>query len=71
MAALTTRRLASELGIRAPSSYKHVQSKEDIVLALHVRALRGQADALSDCRDLSTVLPLTVPGRRAIRGCTS
>lgn len=55
LAALTMRRLADELGIRAPSLYKHVQGKEDIVLALQVRALQGQAEALAGARDLSSL----------------
>ena len=53
--ALTMRRLAAELGIQAPSLYKHVRSKGDIVAALQARALRGQAEALTDCRELSAL----------------
>lgn len=55
LAALTMRRLADELGIRAPSLYKHVRSKEDIVLALQARALREQAEVLSGARDLRSL----------------
>jgi len=45
--ALTMRRLGEELGMRAPSLYKHVTRKDDIVAALQARALRGQAAALA------------------------
>jgi AcrR family transcriptional regulator len=53
--AVTMRRLASELGIQAPSLYKHVKGKDDIVVALQVRALEGQAAALSHCEDLASL----------------
>jgi AcrR family transcriptional regulator len=53
--AVTMRRLAGELGIQAPSLYKHVRGKEDIVVALQVRALEGQAAALSGCDDLGSL----------------
>jgi AcrR family transcriptional regulator len=45
--ALTMRRLADELGIRAPSLYKHVSGKDDIEAALQARALAGMRDALA------------------------
>jgi AcrR family transcriptional regulator len=45
--ALTMRRLGEELGMRAPSLYKHVTGKDDIVAALQARALQGQAAALA------------------------
>jgi AcrR family transcriptional regulator len=37
--ALTMRNLADRMGIRAPSLYKHVQDKDDIVAGLQERAL--------------------------------
>jgi AcrR family transcriptional regulator len=49
------RRLGQELGMRAPSLYKHVTSKDDIMTALQVRALQGQAAALADTRTLAEV----------------
>ncbi|HEX6351722.1 TetR/AcrR family transcriptional regulator [Actinophytocola sp.] len=45
-AALTMRRVAQEIGIRAPSLYKHVSSKNDIEAGLQERALRDMAVAL-------------------------
>jgi AcrR family transcriptional regulator len=45
--ALSMRRIADELGIRAPSLYKHVASKEAIEAALQQRALVGLRDALA------------------------
>lgn len=46
-AALTMRRVADVMGIRAPSLYKHVPNKEDIVAGLQERALRDLTEALS------------------------
>jgi AcrR family transcriptional regulator len=46
-AALTMRRVAEEMGIRAPSLYKHVTSKDDIEAGLQERALRDMAVALA------------------------
>jgi len=46
-AALTMRRVAGEMGIRAPSLYKHVTSKDDIEAGLQERALRDMAQALA------------------------
>jgi AcrR family transcriptional regulator len=46
-AALTMRRVAEEMGIRAPSLYKHVSGKEDIEAGLQERALRSIAAAVS------------------------
>jgi AcrR family transcriptional regulator len=37
--ALTMRKLADRMGIRAPSLYKHVQDKDDIVAGVQERAL--------------------------------
>lgn len=45
--ALTMRRLAEVLGMRAPSLYKHVHGKEEITAALQERALIGLAAALN------------------------
>jgi AcrR family transcriptional regulator len=44
--ALTMRRIADDLGIRAPSLYKHLRGKDDIVAALQGRALIDLAAAL-------------------------
>lgn len=46
--AMSMRRLAEVLGIRAPSLYKHVHGKEEIVAALQERTLRGMAAALGE-----------------------
>lgn len=50
--AVTMRRLAAELGMQAPSLYKHVKDKAEIEAALQERALRQQAAALADAADL-------------------
>jgi AcrR family transcriptional regulator len=55
VAALTMRRLADELGIQAPSLYKHVRSKEEIVTGLQARALQAQAAAFAGHDDLATL----------------
>ncbi|MGY1915188.1 TetR/AcrR family transcriptional regulator [Blastococcus sp. SYSU DS0973] len=44
---VTMRRLAAELGIQAPSLYKHVRGKDDIEAGLQERALRSMGEALS------------------------
>lgn len=44
---LTMRQLAQEIGVKAPSLYKHFPDKAAIEAALQERALRGQADALA------------------------
>jgi AcrR family transcriptional regulator len=46
-AALTMRRLASELGIKAPSLYKHVSSRDDIEAGLQARALVSMGEELA------------------------
>ncbi len=53
--AVTMRRLGQELGMRAPSLYKHVTGKDDIMTALQIRALQGQAAALAGTSTLSEV----------------
>jgi AcrR family transcriptional regulator len=45
--AVTMRRIATDLGIRAPSLYKHVGGKEEIEAALQERALEGMTEALT------------------------
>ncbi len=45
--ALTMRRLGDELGIRAPSLYKHVSGRDEIVVALQARALADMGAALA------------------------
>lgn len=53
---LTMRRLAAELGIQAPSLYKHLRSKDDIEALLQQRALEDLGATLeaapSNVRDL-------------------
>jgi AcrR family transcriptional regulator len=53
--ALTMRRLGEELGIQAPSLYKHVDGKDEIVTALQARALREQARALAGANTLTAL----------------
>ena len=45
--ALTMRRLADEMGMQAPSLYKHVRGKEDIEAGLQERALRALGEAIA------------------------
>lgn len=45
--ALTMRRVAAQMGIRAPSLYKHVSNKDDIEAGLQERALRDLTAALT------------------------
>jgi AcrR family transcriptional regulator len=45
--ALTMRELATRMGIRAPSLYKHVRDKSDIVAGLQERALVDMAEHLA------------------------
>jgi len=55
--ALTMRGVASAMGIRAPSLYKHVSSKEDIEAGLQERALRDLTVALSPAgTDLTAIM---------------
>lgn len=49
--ALTMRRVAEEMGIRAPSLYKHVSGKDDIEAGLQERALRDLTVALAPAGD--------------------
>lgn len=53
---LTMRRLADEMGIQAPSLYKHFTDKQAITTAVHVQYLEAQrevlATALADDSDL-------------------
>ena len=46
--ALTMRELADRMGIRAPSLYKHVRDKDDIVAGVQERALIDMARHLSE-----------------------
>jgi len=50
--AMSMRRLAGELGIRAPSLYKHVDGKDRIEAELQQRALTQLASALQPAGDL-------------------
>lgn len=58
-AALTMRRVADEMGIRAPSLYKHIANKDDIEAGLQDRALRNLTAVLepagSDLRQIATI----------------
>jgi AcrR family transcriptional regulator len=47
-ARLTMRRLAEEMGIRAPSLYKHVESKEELAAFLMAEAFRELGQELHD-----------------------
>lgn len=49
--AVTMRRLAAALGVRAPSLYKHVKGKPEILAALQERALDRIAAALGAAAD--------------------
>lgn len=49
---VTMRRLAEDLGVRAPSLYKHVQGKADIEAALQQKALQRLTAALEPAEDL-------------------
>jgi AcrR family transcriptional regulator len=58
-AALTMRRVAEAMGIRAPSLYKHVANKDDIEAGLQERALRNLTAVLSPAgSDLRTIMVL-------------
>jgi AcrR family transcriptional regulator len=47
---VTMREVAARMGIRAPSLYKHVRDKDDIVAGLQERALVAMAQHLADVR---------------------
>lgn len=57
-AAVTMRRVADEMGIRAPSLYKHLRGKDDIEAGLQERALVSMAEALAPAADLPTLAAL-------------
>lgn len=63
--ALTMRRLGEVVGMQAPSLYKHVRNKDDLLAALQARALRdiGAAFASTD----GSVAELAVVYRRWAR----
>ena len=46
--AVTMREVATRMGIRAPSLYKHVRDKDDIVAGLQERALVSMTQHLAD-----------------------
>ncbi len=60
---LTMRALATRLGIRAPSLYKHVEAKEDLEVLLIADALREQGGAMHQAVD---ALPARAPRRRVL-----
>lgn len=57
---LTMRNVAARLGIQAPSLYKHVASKEELVVLLIADALRDQGTAVHEAVD-------ALPRRRSRR----
>lgn len=57
-AALTMRRLATEMGIKAPSLYKHVANKDAIEAGLQERALIDMANALAPAEGLVEITRL-------------
>ncbi|MGZ4131545.1 MAG: TetR/AcrR family transcriptional regulator [Actinomycetota bacterium] len=61
--ALTMRRVAGRLGIRAPSLYKHVASKEELEALLMAEAFRGFGTSLRVAVD---ALPPRAGRRRAL-----
>ncbi|MGL5809454.1 MAG: TetR/AcrR family transcriptional regulator [Nocardioides sp.] len=46
--ALTMRRLADEIGIKAPSLYKHIESRDELIGALQAEGLRAFGTAFRD-----------------------
>jgi AcrR family transcriptional regulator len=44
--ALTMRRLADEVGMQAPSLYKHLRDKDELLAALQERAMASMGEAL-------------------------
>ena len=60
---LTMRALAARLGIRAPSLYKHVESKEDLEVLLIAEAFREQGGAMHRAVD---ALPLRASRRKVL-----
>jgi AcrR family transcriptional regulator len=46
--ALTMRRLADEVGMQAPSLYKHLRDKDELLAALQARALASMGEALAE-----------------------
>lgn len=66
--AVTMRRLAAALGVRAPSLYKHVKGKPEILAALQERALVRIAavlDAAADRAPAGAELPAMAAAYRA------
>lgn len=52
---VTMRQVAEQLGIQAPSLYKHVSGKADIEVALQQRALQRLTAALQPAEDLQAL----------------
>lgn len=48
--ALTMRRIADEIGVRAPSLYKHIAGRDELIAALQAIGLRAAGQALSVVR---------------------
>lgn len=52
--ALTMRRIADEIGVRAPSLYKHIAGRDELIAALQAIGLRAAGQALSVVRTKRT-----------------
>lgn len=48
--ALTMRRIADEIGVRAPSLYKHIAGRDELIAALQAIGLRAAGQALAVAR---------------------
>jgi len=53
--ALSMRRVADEIGVRAPSLYKHISGRDELIAALQAIGLRAAGQALSTARRKRTV----------------
>jgi AcrR family transcriptional regulator len=53
--ALTMRRLADDVGIRAASLYKHIRDKDELLAMLQERALDSMGAVLVDADDLASL----------------
>jgi AcrR family transcriptional regulator len=66
--AVTLARLASELGVRAPSLYNHVEGHGDVLRALAVRGVRALTGALRDAAVGRSRADALAAAARAYRG---
>jgi AcrR family transcriptional regulator len=53
--ALTMRKLAGDVGIRAPSLYKHVRDKSELLAMLQERALESVGAVMAQASDLASL----------------